>query len=226
MFPKLLVPNGLVFPIPFSHLAPFPENPYFTIKKQPMAEATTVLSPSAYLEWEAEQEERHEYENGKLIAMGGSSRAHNKITSNLHGLIWMYLRGATSTMSIYQADMRVQSPLSDKYYYPDLVLTQGEEHYLENAPDTLLNPLLLIEVLSESTAARDRGSKFEAYRGIDSLREYVLVAQDQYQIEGFYRNDAGEWIIREPVAGLDGIFSFITLGLELKLKEVYQGVNA
>ncbi len=190
-----------------------------------MPEATTILSPSAYLEWEAAQEERHEYENGKLIAMGGSSRAHNKITSNLHGLIWLFLRETEGTMNIYQADMRVHAPLSDKYFYPDLVLTKREEHYLENAPDTLLNPLLLIEVLSESTAARDRGSKFEAYRGIDSLREYVLVAQDQSQIEGFYRNDAGEWIIREPVAGLDGILSFVTLGLELKMKEVYQGVK-
>ena len=116
--------------------------------------------------------------------------------------------------------------MDDKYYYPDLVVTKGEEHYLENAPDTLLNPLLLIEVLSGSTEARDRGPKFEAYRAIDSLREYVLVAQGQYQIEGFYRNDAGEWIIREPVAGLDNVFSFITLDLKLKLKEVYQGVKA
>ena len=129
-------------------------------------------------------------------------------------------------MSIYQADMRVQSPLSDKYYYPDLVLTEGEEYYLENAPDTLLNPLLLIEVLSDSTAARDRGPKFEAYRAIESLREYVLVAQDQSQIEGFYRNDSGEWIIRKPVAGLGHVFSFITLDLELKLGEIYQGVKA
>ena len=190
-----------------------------------MAEATSVLSPSAYLEWEAEQEERHEYENGKLMAMGGSSRAHNKITSNLHGLIWMFFREVESAMSVYQADMRVHSPLSDKYYYPDLVLTKGEEHYLENAPDTLLNPLLLIEVLSDSTEARDRGPKFESYRTIDSLREYVLVAQDLYKIESFYRNDAGEWIVREPVSGLDGVFSFVTLDLELKLKEVYQGVN-
>jgi len=190
-----------------------------------MAEATTVLSPSAYLEWEAEQEERHEYENGKLIAMGGSSRAHNKITSNLHGLIWMFFREVEGEMSIYQADMRVHPPLSDKYYYPDLVLTQGEERYLENAPDTLLNPLLLIEVLSGSTEARDRGPKFEAYRAIDSLREYILVAQDQCKIESFYRNDADEWIVRESVAGLDGVFSFVTLDLELKLKEVYQGVN-
>jgi Uma2 family endonuclease len=190
-----------------------------------MAEATTVLSPSAYLEWEAEQEERHEYENGKLIAMGGSSREHNKITSNLHGLIWMFFRGKNK-MSIYQADMRVHTPFSDKYYYPDLVLTNGEERYLDNAPDTLLNPFLLIEVLSGSTEARDRGPKFVAYRTIDSLREYVLVAQDQYKIESFYRNDAGEWIIREPVEGLDSVFPFITMDLELKLEEVYQGIEA
>ena len=190
-----------------------------------MAEATIILSSSAYLEWEAAQEERHEYENGKLIARGGSSRAHNKITSNLHGLIWMFFRGTEGAMSIYQADMRVHSPLSDTYYYPDLVLTKGEERYLENAPDTLLNPLLLIEVLSESTAARDRGPKFEAYRAIDSLREYMLVAQDQYKIESFYRNEAGKWVIQEPVVGLDSVFSFTTLDLELKLQEVYQGVE-
>jgi Uma2 family endonuclease len=190
-----------------------------------MAEATTVLSPSAYLEWEAEQEERHEYENGKLIAMGGSSRAHNRLVRNLTTILWSHL-GALGGYELYPSELRVKSGMDDKYYYPDLVVTKGEEHYLENAPDTLLNPLLLIEVLSDSTAARDRGPKFEAYRAIDSLREYVLVAQDQYKMESFYRNDAGEWIVREPVAGLDGVFSFITLDLELKLKEVYQGVEA
>jgi Uma2 family endonuclease len=189
-----------------------------------MAEATTIISPSAYLEWEAEQEERHEYENGKLIAMGGSSREHNRLVRNLTTILWNHL-GPMGRYELYPSELRVKSGIDDKYYYPDLVLTEGEEHYLENAPDTLLNPLLLIEVLSESTAVRDRGSKFEAYRSIGSLREYVLVAQDQSQIEGFFRNDAGEWIIREPVAGLDGIFSFVTLDLELKLKEVYQGVK-
>ncbi|NBC05610.1 MAG: Uma2 family endonuclease [Bacteroidetes bacterium] len=190
-----------------------------------MAEAITILSPADYLEWETKQEERHEYENGKLIAMGGSSKEHNKITSNLHGLIWSFFRGKDETMSVYQADMRVHTPLSERYFYPDIVVTSGKESYLENAPDTLLNPLLLIEVLSGSTEARDRGPKFEAYRTIDSLREYVLVAQDKYQIEGFYRNDTGEWIIREPVAGLDSTFSFAVLDLELRLEEVYQGVD-
>jgi Uma2 family endonuclease len=190
-----------------------------------MAEATSVLSPSAYLEWEAEQEERHEYENGKLIAMGGSSRAHNRLVRNLTTILWNYL-GPLGRYELYPSELRVKSGVGDKYYYPDLVLTEGEEHYLENAPDTLLNPLLLIEVLSDSTEARDRGPKFEAYRTIDSLREYVLVAQDQYKIESFYRNETGEWIVREPVSGRDGVFSFVTLDLELKLKEVYQGVEA
>ena len=189
-----------------------------------MAEATTILSPSAYLEWEAEQEERHEYENGKLIAMGGSSKEHNRLVRNLTTMLWNHL-GPIGRYELYPSELRVKSGVDDKYYYPDLVLTEGEEYYLENAPDTLLNPLLLIEVLSESTAARDRGPKFEAYRAIDSLREYVLVAQDQYKIESFYRNDAGKWVIQEPVVGLDSIFSFTTLDSELKLQEVYQGVE-
>ncbi len=189
-----------------------------------MAEATTILSPSAYLEWEAAQEERHEYENGKLIAMGGSSKEHNRLVRNLTTMLWNHL-GPIGRYELYPSELRVKSGVDDKYYYPDLVLTEGEEYYLENAPDTLLNPLLLIEVLSESTAARDRGPKFEAYRAIDSLREYMLVAQDQYKIESFYRNEAGKWVIQEPVVGLDSVFSFTTLDLELKLQEVYQGVE-
>jgi len=128
-------------------------------------------------------------------------------------------------MEIYQADMRVFSPLSERYYYPDIVVTSGKESYLENAPGTLLNPLLLIEVLSDSTEARDRGPKFEAYRNIDSLKEYILIAQDEHRVEGFYKNEQGEWIIREPVAGQDGVFSFKMLDLELKLKEVYRRVG-
>ncbi len=190
-----------------------------------MAEATTVLSPIAYLKWEVEQEERHEYENGQLIAMGGSSKEHNRLVRNLTTILWNHL-GELGGYELYPSELRVKSGIDEKYYYPDLVLTKGEEHYLEDAPDTLLNPFLLIEVLSNSTEARDRGPKFEAYRTIDSLREYVLVAQDKYQIESFCKNDAGEWIIREPVAGLDSTFSFAMLDLELKLREVYQGVQA
>jgi len=95
----------------------------------------------------------------------------------------------------------------------------------QNAPDTILNLILLIEVFSGSTEARDRGPKFEAYRAIGSLREYVLAAQEQYKIESFYRDDAGKWIVRETVAGLDANFSFTTLDLELKLHEVYQGLK-
>lgn len=189
-----------------------------------MAETITVLSPSAYLEWEAAQEERHEYENGKLIAMGGSSRAHNILVRNLTTIIWSYL-GPLGGYELYSSELRVKSGVDDRYYYPDIAVTKGEERYLENAPDTLLNPLLLIEVLSGSTEARDRGPKFEAYRAIGSLREYVLVAQEQYKIESFYRDDTGKWIVREPMAGLDANFSFITLDLELKLRGVYQGVK-
>jgi len=189
-----------------------------------MAEVTTILSPADYFKWEIEQEERHEYENGKLIAMGGSSKEHNRLVRNLTTILWHHL-GPLGRYELYPSKLRVKSGIDDEYYYPDLVLTEGEEHYLENAPDTLLNPLLLIEVLSESTAARDRGPKFEAYRSIGSLREYILVAQDKYQMEGFYQNDAGEWVIREPVAGLDNTFGFTMLDLKLELKEVYQGVE-
>ena len=126
---------------------------------------------------------------------------------------------------VYATDMRVHTPLRGRFYYPDLVITGEEELFLDHAFDTLLNPMAIIEVLSGSTEARDRGTKFEAYRSVDALREYVIVAQDEYRVEGFYKNEAGTWIIRELVTGKDNRFAFHSIELELGLGDMYDRVE-
>lgn len=185
--------------------------------------ATKHISEASYLARERQSEERHEYEDGKLIPMGGASLVHNNIVSNLMGLLWLYSREAD--ILVHANDMRVYIPESTRYYYPDLVITEGEPKLLDHDFDTLTNPAVIIEVLSASTSSRDRGPKFEAYRSIPSLKEYLLVSQDQAKIEGYYKNEQGAWIIRESVIGPDAAFSFQHFDLSLPLKTVYQKVD-
>lgn len=185
-----------------------------------MAIETAVLTPAQYLADERRREEKYEFEDGKLIQMGGASRIHNRITSNILAFLWNILR-QKGGYEAYSADLRVHAPLEDKYYYPDVVITKGEEKFLDEELDTLLNPLILIEVLSPFTEARDRGLKFEAYRSIPSLREYLLVSQDTYRIEGFFKNEEGQWVIAPPVHGVENSYHFRSIELELPLSEVY-----
>jgi Uma2 family endonuclease len=181
------------------------------------------ISETSYLARERQSEEKYEYEDGKLIPMGGASLAHNNIVSNLMGLLWLYSREAD--ILVHANDMRVYIPESARYYYPDLVITEGKPQLLDDDFDTLTNPAVLIEVLSASTSSRDRGPKFEAYRSITSLKEYLLVSQDQAKLEGYYKNDQGAWVIRESVIGQDATFSFQHFELSLPLKTVYQKVD-
>lgn len=189
-----------------------------------MTTAVSRINPEAYLAAERQSEGKCEYENGKIIPMGGASKEHNQIVRNLLTLLWNHLEGKKE-FEPYATDLRIYCPEDRRYYYPDLVITRGEEQFQDGVFDTLLNPFLVIEVLSDTTEARDRGAKFEAYRSIDSLREYVLVSQKNHTVEGFYKNDRGEWVIAEPVHGEEAVFSFRNLELTLALKEVYRKVK-
>jgi Uma2 family endonuclease len=121
-------------------------------------------------------------------------------------------------------DMRVHIPETTLYTYPDLAVVCGEEQYLDDEFDTLLNPVLLVEVLSETTEACDRGKKFELYRPIPSLREYVLVAQDRKRVECFRLNERGHWELFE--AGGDGAeIELASVGVRMALDELYRQVR-
>ncbi|MGI8642196.1 MAG: Uma2 family endonuclease [Pyrinomonadaceae bacterium] len=182
----------------------------------------TKLTPEEYLEFERKSEERHEYFNGEIFVMSGAKRNHNVVAWNIGGELCQKLKGKNS--EAYPADMRVFVPETGLYTYPDLVVVCGEPKFKDNVFDTLLNPILIIEVLSESTESYDRGKKFQHYRSIESLREYVLVSQDEARIEKYVKNGDGFWFLSEAV-GLEAEIEFSSIECRIALKEVYDKVN-
>ena len=182
----------------------------------------TKLTPEEYLEFERKSEEKHEYFNGEICAMSGAKRNHNKVATNVSGLIWQHLRG--KECESYSNDMRVCVPRTGLYTYPDVVVVCGEPKFQDKDFDTLLNPTLLIEVLSESTESYDRGKKFQHYRSVESLREYVLVSQEEARIEKYLKQGDGFWVLSEAF-GLDAKINFESIDCEIALSEVFDKVN-
>ena len=196
--------------------------------------AQTHLTPEEYIAFERKflpdsEIIRHEYVNGELVAMSGASRAHNLITINISTALHSRLRG--SGCETYVNDMRVSSPLTSSYFYPDVVVVCEEPRFEDNVFDILLNPIILVEVLSSSTEAYDRGEKFGHYRHLASLQEYVLVSQDKVLIEHYRRQEKQEstpvtqkdWIFtdfREP----EEILPLTSIQCELPLQEIYERV--
>jgi Uma2 family endonuclease len=154
----------------------------------------SLLTPGEYLELERKSEFRNEYIAGRIFAMSGASRRHGLIAGNLFRELSSQMRGRTC--EAHMNDLRVKVSPTSMYTYPDIVAVCGEVLLEDEHLDTLLNPTLIVEVLSESTEAYDRGEKFAHYRRLDSLREFVLVAQDKIRIEHF-RREGEEWILSE-----------------------------
>jgi Uma2 family endonuclease len=182
----------------------------------------TKLTHSEYLEFERKSEIKHEFFNGENFAMSGAKRNHNKVVANLSGLLWQHLKG--KDCEFYPTDMRVFGPETGLYTYPDLVVVCGEPQFQDNVFDTLLNPILLIEVLSDTTEGYDRGKKFQHYRSIESLQEYVLVAQDEARIEKYVKHGDGFWLLSEAV-GTDATIEFSSIECLIALREVYDKIN-
>ncbi|HVK04482.1 MAG TPA: Uma2 family endonuclease [Armatimonadaceae bacterium] len=181
------------------------------------------LNPEEYLERERAAEYKSEYYNGQAFAMSGASREHNLISNNVAGELRARLKGRPC--ETYGSDMRVQIRETGAYVYPDVVVVCGEPRFADAHVDTLLNPVVVVEVLSPSTERGDRGEKFAHYRRLESLREYVLISQDQRRVEKFTRrNDSGEWVFTE-VSDADGALRLDSLDLELPLAEIYDRVT-
>lgn len=182
----------------------------------------TKLTPAEYLEFERKSEERHEYFDGEIFAMSGAKRRHHVVAWNIGGELRQKLKG--KNCEAYPSDMRVFIPETGLYTYPDLVVVCGEPKFQDNVFDTLLNPILLIEVLSESTESYDRGKKFQHYRSIKSLREYVLVSQDEARIEKYLKQGDGFWVLSEAV-GLDSKIKFDAIDCVIELREVFDKID-
>jgi Uma2 family endonuclease len=180
------------------------------------------ITPQEYLEMERKAEYKSEYFNGEIFAMAGARRNHNKISTNISGLIWQHLKG--KSCESYSNDMRVYVPKTGLYTYPDVVVVCGEPRFQDDVFDTLLNPTLLIEVLSESTESYDRGKKFQHYRSIESLHEYVLVSTDEARIEKFEKTGDGFWFLSEAV-GIESEIELTSIECKVALAEVYDKID-
>ncbi len=181
------------------------------------------LSPVEYLALDREAEERSEYLDGEMFSMAGGSREHALIAANLVG----ELRGQVRhrPCEVYGSDMRVLVEASGLYTYPDLSVVCGEPIFgPDGRRDILRNPTLLIEVLSPSSEAYDRGKKFEHYRAIPSFREYLLVSQERPLVDRFLRQESGIWLF-STAGGLDAKVELSSIGARLALSEVYAKVS-
>jgi Uma2 family endonuclease len=179
-------------------------------------------SPSDYLALERQSHHRSELFDGEIFAMSGATRRHNLIVTNIIREIGRQV--ADRPCEAYARDMKVQVAATGSFTYPDVVVVCDEPRFHDDHEDVLLNPTFLVEVLSESTEAYDRGAKSEQYRTIDSLREYLLVAQDRCHVEHYIRQPDGQWLLRESGNPEDTV-QIKAVVCELPLNEVYAKVK-
>jgi Uma2 family endonuclease len=179
-------------------------------------------TPEEYLGIERRAEFKSEYYAGQMFAMAGASREHNLITGNVVGELRSLLRG--QPCETYPSDMKVLVSATGLYTYPDVSVACGEPQFLDRQGDVLLNPLVIVEVLSDSTEAYDRGAKFALYQRIESLQEYVLVSQDKARVERYVRQPDGKWLYSRTDGLEDGVH-LEAIHCRLPLSEVYARVR-
>lgn len=182
--------------------------------------AKKIISPEEYLRTERLALHKSEYADGELFAMAGTSMFHNQIASNIIRAAGNRLQG--KPCRVLGSDMRV-SPTGKYYFYPDISIICDQPKLLDGHQDTLLNPQVIVEVLSESTGDYDRGGKFVQYRQMTSLRDYVLVSQDKVYVEHHVRQPSGSWLLNEFVQLTDQLV-LGSVEISIPLAEVYENV--
>jgi Uma2 family endonuclease len=182
----------------------------------------THVTPEEYLAAERLSETRSEYIDGGVFPMTGGSLNHNQITLNLATELNIQLR--PSPCRVLVADLKIRLQESRKFFYPDVTIVCDEPQFHDERKDIITNPVLVIEVLSPSTEAFDRGAKFQAYRTIETLKEYLLVSQDKPLIEQFVRSEGGEWRYR-AAEGLEASLALPSVECTLNLSAVYDKVE-
>jgi Uma2 family endonuclease len=182
----------------------------------------TYVSPEEYLTLEREAEFRSEYLDGEVYAMTGASIWHIQIVSNITRELSSQLR--PRPCRVLSNEMKVRMPDSRKFFYPDLTVVCGEPQFHDERTDAILNPQLVVEVLSKGTEAFDRGGKFFAYQQLESLAEYVLVSQDRPAVEQFVRQPDGTWNYRAAV-GLESSLTLPSVECTIELSAVYDKVS-
>jgi Uncharacterized protein conserved in cyanobacteria len=181
-----------------------------------------LISPQEYLERERRAEFKSEYIRGEVFAMSGATARHTLIAANVLGELRQRLKGGPCR--VYGSDLRVKAEKAGHYAYPDVVVVCGEPEFEDKYFDTLLNPKVIVEVLSPSTENYDRGEKFRSYRTLPSLQEYVLVSQDEPLVERYVRQSDVNWLLA-PFAGITAELPFESLSVVVPFGEIYAGVT-
>jgi Uma2 family endonuclease len=173
----------------------------------------------SYLAWEDEQPEKHEYLDGEVFAMAGASESHVTLAGNLFMALRNHLRGGPC--SVFIADMKLQVEADNAFFYPDVFVTCAESDRAHSHFKTA--PTLVVEVLSPTTSAFDRGAKFAAYRKLPSLREYALVDTERQSVDLFRRDDTGHWVLYPSERG--EMVEFASVGLSVPVEQLYEDVS-
>lgn len=188
-----------------------------------MSAAIERLSVADYLRAERASELKHEFHAGEVAVMVGGDLRHARIITNLVSVLSELL--AEHDADVLSQALRVRVEAVNLYTYPDVIIVCGSPDLEDDHNDTLMNPTVIIEVLSPSTEAYDRGQQFGYYRQIPSLREYVLVAQHQPSIDHFLRRENDEWVIGDGCERIDQVLKLQTLDLEVPLSRIYNRID-
>ena len=182
------------------------------------------ISWSEYLRLDRAAEVRSDFYHGEMFAMAGASKTHNRIVRNLLVALENQFRKSLRACEAFALDMRVELDAEHHYSFPDVVAVCGEQNYLDSQEDTLLNPTMITEVLSESTEGYDRGLKFESYWNVASLQEYILISQHRPLVQRFIRQADQSWVLTNFEA-LTGAAEFTSIGVAVPLSEIYLDVE-
>jgi len=183
---------------------------------------TSLVSAAEYLAFERRQHEKHEFFDGEIALQAGASIAHNLITANIIGILHQQLRSSPCT--VLPSDMRIRTPRRKQYMYPDATIICGSPIFDDDYHDTILNPIVIIEVLSPSTEQYDRGRKFQAYRTLPTLQEYLLISQTTMRVEHFKRQNDMMWLMIEYTQP-DQVIELSPAACTLPLAALYEKVD-
>lgn len=189
-----------------------------------LLEKEKLYTLAEYFALSERSEEKLEYHEGKIITMSGGTPNHSEIAARITAMLIFMIDGKNKPYRVYNSDLRIQIPNYGKFVYPDATVISQQPEFYKNRRDTIVNPLLVVEVLSPSTEKHDRTDKFMAYRTIPSLREYVLVDQDQPRVTTFFRNDAQHWEDAD-VTGMKETVRLQSIDCDIPLSRIYKNIS-
>jgi Uma2 family endonuclease len=191
------------------------------IEKQPKTEKR-YYTPEEYLALEETAIDKSEYHDGEIIPMTGGTTNHNKLAGNFYKKFPLTIK--EQDYEIFINDVRLWISQNRRYFYPDIMVIQEEPIYQENNQTVVTNPLVIIEVLSNSTKNYDRGNKFFFYRSIPTFREYILIDQYSYHIEQFAKNSKSKWELTEYDSE-DSVLTLESVEFQIPIRDIYQRIN-